>query len=198
LGRRGKVTRISVSLFAGFVTVAALGAPAGAAATAPVPPQDFVVGGGEVGTFHEISINASSDAHGGVPSGSVSFVAEIAFPPLTFRVRFTGPVTCLGVEGKRAVIGFIPSVGPGPLKVVVVDNGSTGSPADEFSVGLGPDCSDESGVPNPASLSSGDIVVRDVPTKAQCQNGAWRNYTDATGQPFKSQGDCIAFALGAV
>jgi hypothetical protein len=78
-------------------------------------------------------------------------------------------VTCLGVEGKRAVIGFIPSVGPGPLKVVVVDNGSTGSPADEFSVGLDPDCSDESGVPNPASLSSGDIVVRDVPTKAQCQ-----------------------------
>jgi hypothetical protein len=48
-----------------------------------------------------------------------------------------------------------------------------------------------------SQLSSGDFFVRDVPSKAQCQDGGWRNYTDVTGQPFKSQGGCIAFALGA-
>jgi len=46
-------------------------------------------------------------------------------------------------------------------------------------------------------VQSGDVVVRDAPSKAQCHDGGWRNYADAAGQPFKSQGDCIAFALGA-
>jgi hypothetical protein len=189
------MTRVSVSLFAVFVTVVALGLPAGAAATAPVPPRDSVVlGGGEVGTLHEISINASSDPLGGDPSGGVSFVAEVRVRGVLVRLRFEGPVTCLAVEGDRAVIGFLTFVGP--LKAVVVDNGSTGSPADEFGVDVGAtDCSDETGV-GLLPLSSGDIVVRDAPSKAECRDGGWRNYTDAAGEPFKSQGECIAFALG--
>jgi hypothetical protein len=104
-------------------------------------------------------------------------------------------VTCLAAEGNRAVIGFLAFIGP--MKVVVVDNGSTGSPADEFGVIVAAtDCSDEAGV-GASPLSSGDIVVRDAPSKAQCRDGGWRNHTDAAGQPFKSQGECIAFALGA-
>ncbi len=193
------MSRVAASLFAVFVTVVALGVPAGAAATAPVPPHDLVVGGGEVGLFHEISINARSDPLGGDPSGAVSFVLEIPIRGTVARVRFEGPVTCLAVEGNRAVIGFR-STFLGPLRVVVADNGSTGSPADEFGVGVGllpAGCSDVGGV-GLSPLSLGDIAVRDAPTKAQCRDGGWRNYTDMAGQPFKSQGDCIAFALGAI
>jgi hypothetical protein len=190
------MARASVSLFAVFVTVVALGVPAGAAATAPVPPQDFVVGGGEVGMFHEIAIDARSDPLGGDPSGTVSFVVEVSLGGPVIRLRFEGPVTCLAVEGNRAVMVF--STFLAPIKVVVVDNGPTGSPPDEF--GAVPfattDCSDDMGI-GVSPLSSGDIVVRDAPTRDQCEHGGWRNYTDAVGQPFKNQGHCIAFALGA-
>jgi hypothetical protein len=190
------MTRASMSLFAVFVTVVALGVPARAAATAPVPPQDFVVGGGEVGMFHEIAIDARSDPLGGNPSGTVSFVVEVSLGGPVIRLRFEGPVTCLAVEGNRAVIVFPTFVAP--IKVVVVDNGSTGSPADEFGAILfaTTDCSDDTGV-SVSPLSLGDIVVRDLPTKDQCEHGGWRDYTDAAGQPFKNQGQCIAFALGA-
>jgi hypothetical protein len=178
------------------VTVVALSVPDQGAATASVAPQDFVGGGGEVGPFHDISINASSDPLGGDPSGEVSFVADVVVDGNVARVRFVGPVTCLAVEGNRAVIGFLSTL-LGPMKVVVVDNGSTGSPADELGVAVLPtDCSDETGV-GVSPLSFGDIVVRDAPSKAQCQDGGWRNYTDVAGQPFKNQGDCIAFTLGA-
>jgi hypothetical protein len=196
LGRRGTMTRVSVSLFAVFVTVVALGVPAGAAATAPVPPQDFVVGGGEVGIFHEISINARSDPLGGDPSGAVSFVVEVSLGGPVVRLRFEGPVMCLAVEGNRAVIRFLAFLGP--IKVVVFDNGSTGSPGDEFGAipFAATDCSDDTGV-GVSPLSLGDIAVRDAPSKPQCTDGGWRNYTDTTGQPFRNQGECIAFALGA-
>lgn len=194
------MARVSVSLFGVFVTGVALGVPAQGAEAAPTPPQDFVVVvGGEVGPFHDISINASSDPLGGDPSGDVSFFVDVVLAGHPVRLRVGGPVTCLAVGGGRAVIGFLtttPSV-LGPAKVVVVDNGSTGSPADEFGVlgVLATDCSDETGVVL-SPLSSGDIVVRDVPSKAQCRDGGWRNYTDAAGQPFRNQGQCIAFALG--
>jgi hypothetical protein len=103
----------------------------------------------------------------------------------------------VGFSGRRrAVISFLAFIGP--MKVVVVDNGSTGSPADEFGVlpFAESDCSDETGV-GLLPLSSGDVVVRDAPSRAQCRDGGWRNYGDAAGQPFRSQGECIAFALGA-
>jgi hypothetical protein len=88
-----------------------------------------------------------------------------------------------------------------PVTVVVADNGPAGSPPDAFGVFLGAtDCSTDpslGGTPGfVASLLSGDIVVRDAPTRAQCLGGGWRNYTDAAGDPFRNQGECIAFALG--
>ena len=185
------MARVSVSLFAVFVTVA-LGVPAGAAATAPVPPQDFVVGGGEVGLFHEISVDARSDPLGGDPSGAVSFVAEIPIGGTVARVRFEGPVTCLAVDGNRAVIGFRAFIGP--LKVVVADNGSAGSPADEFGVGLQTSgCSDETGVG--VSPLSGDITVRDASPKPNARTAAgaatrtWpggRSRVKATASPSRS------------
>jgi hypothetical protein len=190
------MTRVSVALFAVFLTVAAVGVPAGEAATAPVPPQDFVVGGGEGGIFHEVSINARSDPLGGDPGCAVSFVVEVSLGGPVARLRFEGPVTCLAVEGNRAVIRFLTFLGP--IKVVVVDNGSTGSPADEFGAipFAATDCSDDTGV-GVSPLLLGDIAVGDAPVTAQCMDGGWRNYTDTTGQVFRNQGECIAFALGA-
>jgi hypothetical protein len=190
------MARLSMSLFGVFVTVVALGVPAQGVAPAPVPPRDFVVGGGEAGIFEEISIDASSDSLGGDPSGEVSFVVEVSLGGPVVRLRFEGPVMCLAVEGNRAVIRFLSFLGP--IKVVVVDNGPNGSPADEFGAipFAATDCSDDAGV-GVSPLSLGDIVVRDAPTQAQCQDGGWRNYTDTTGQPFRNQGQCIAFALGA-
>jgi hypothetical protein len=44
---------------------------------------------------------------------------------------------------------------------------------------------------------SGTVAVSPpVPTSADdCRNGGWRNLGDETGEPFKNQGDCIAWAL---
>ena len=133
---------------------------------------------------------------GGNPSGSVSF--RVVVPTLEFLVG--GPVTCLGVDGTHAVIGFVDtSTGFGTIRVQVIDGGSVVGSRDVFAANLqATDCSTDL-PPDPLAvvLSSGDIVVRDAPSTAQCRLGGWRNYTDASGQPFKSQGECIAFALGA-
>ena len=189
------MARLSMSLFGVFVTVVALGMPPQGAGAALAPPRDSAVGGGEAGIFHEIFMTANSDSLGGDTGGTVSFVAEIVVGGNVARVRFAGPVTCLGVEGNRAVIGFLGPIGP--MKVLAVDNGATGSPADGFGVSvLATDCSNETGV-GTHPLSTGDIAVRDVPSKAQCLAGGWRSYSDAAGQPFRNQGECIAFALGA-
>ena len=110
-------------------------------------------------------------------------------------------MTCLAVDGTQAVIGFTDTTGPlgRDVTVVVVDRGPFGPPPqrDQFTFDpFGPaDCAPRDLAP--FALDSGDFVVRDAPSKEQCRNGGWRNYTDATGQPFKNQGECIAFALGA-
>ena len=191
------MARVTACLFGVFVTAVALIVPAQRAVAAPTPPQDFVAGSGEAGLFEDISFAASSDPLGGSANGVVSFVIEIPIrPPFVAPVFFSGPVTCLAVDGNRAVIGFTSFIGP--MKVVVADSGSTGSPGDDvFGVTVrATDCSNESGV-GVFPLSFGDIVVRDAPSKAQCKDGGWRNYTDAAGRPFSDQGQCIAFALGA-
>ncbi len=162
------------------------------AVAAPTPPQDFVVGSGDTfGPFLDISIDAHSDASGGNPSGTVSFVVVIGI----IQTPVFGAVTCLAVDGNRAIIGL---AGPRPLTVLVADNSPAGSLPDAFAVVLeATDCStDPSGPGFGAFLSSGDIVVRDAPTRTQCLDGGWHNYTDATGHPFRNQGECVAFALG--
>jgi hypothetical protein len=30
-------------------------------------------------------------------------------------------------------------------------------------------------------------------TAGQCKNGGWQHYTDASGTPFKNQGDCVSY-----
>jgi hypothetical protein len=190
------MARLWMSLFGAVVTVVALAVPAQGAVAPRTPPQDFVVGGGNVGSTRDISIDARSDALGGNASGTVSF-REVIFPGLEFLI--SGPVTCLAVDGTQAVIGFTDTSGIlGAATVVIVDRGPFGPlRRDLFTLDpFGPvDCSPRDLAAG--TLDSGDFVVRDAPSKEQCRNGGWRNYTDATGQPFKNQGQCIAFALGA-
>ena len=191
------MARLSMSLFGVVVTVVALAVPAQGAEAARTPPQDFVVGGGDAGMIQDISVDAHSDALGGNASGTVS-LRVVVFPG--GELVISGPVTCLAVDGTEAVIGFTDTTGGlGNLTLVVIDNGPAGSlPRDR--VGVDPfrplDCSPNGVLPTP-ELEVGDVVVRDAPSKDQCRNGGWRNYTDAAGQPFKNQGACIAFALGA-
>jgi hypothetical protein len=101
--------------------------------------------------------------------------------------------------GRRAVIGFTDTIGPlGDATMVITDRGPfTPLRRDLFTLDpFGPtDCSPRDLAAG--TFDSGDVVVRDAPSKDQCRNGGWRNYTDAAGQPFKNQGQCIAFALGA-
>ena len=190
------MARLSMSLFGVVVTAVALVVPTRGAVAARTPPQDFVVGGGDAGIVQEISIDAHSDALGSNASGSVSF--RLVLP--AGDLLASGPVTCLAVDGPHAVISFDETViGFGTLTLEAIDNGPVGSPPDRFGVDpLRPtDCSTSNPNLPLAPLDAGDIVVRDVSSKDQCRHGGWRNYTDATGQPFGKQGECIAFALGA-
>ena len=183
--------RLSLVVVGVVVTVVALAVPVQGAVAAPVPPSDSVVGGGDAnGSFLRMSFDVHSDALGGNPSGVVSGTIVLGVP-----VQFTFPVSCLAVHKNRAVIGA------GPLWLVVIDRvGTGGSRPDGFFATVGPtDCSSEPPFEFGGTLTSGDIVVRDAPSKDQCRDGGWRNYTDtdAAGQPFRNQGECIAFALGA-
>jgi hypothetical protein len=103
-------------------------------------------------------------------------------------------VTCLGVNQNHAVIGFVDNIsGFGPITVFVSDNG----PFEIDGFGAAPvatDCLTEPPIRTFAML--GGVEVFDAPSKDQCKDNGWRNYTDATREPFRRQGDCIAFALG--
>jgi hypothetical protein len=193
------MARFALSVLGVFVLVVALGVPAQGAGSAPLPPRDSVVVGSGftrsgplLGPFFQISINAESDALGGNPSGQVSFVVGVA--PGQF-LQIGGPVICLGVNQNQAVIGISDQAsGFGPVTVFVIDSIPSGD-IGGFSAAPGrTDCS------TPPGLSTFDLFggasVFDAPSKDQCKDGGWRNYTDATRQPFTRQSDCITFALG--
>jgi hypothetical protein len=193
LGRRTTMARFALSVFGVFVMVVALGVPAQGADSAPLPPQDSVVGAGLTRNFLflQISINAESDALGGNPSGRVSFFAGVA-PGQYLPVG--GPVTCLHVVQNQAHIGFVDEMsGFGPVMLFVSDNGPF--EIDGFGGGLGlTDCLDRP--PIPTFELFGGVEVFDAPSQDQCKDGGWRNYTDGNRTPFTGQSDCITFALG--
>ncbi len=187
--------RLSFSVLGALLIATLSASPAGSAASSRPAPQDFVLAsGGAASIFRNISIDVHSDATGRNPSGTVSF--QVVLQPGVATI--SGPVTCLTVDHNRAVIGFDDtSVGLGGITVMVVDNGPTGSPPDEFAATPFPtDCSAFSIADLLSPLSTGDIRVYDAPTLKQCQHGGWRSYTDTAGQPFGNQGACVAFAQG--
>jgi hypothetical protein len=149
-------------------------------ATAQAPGQDSVTANGPT-TFGcaTIQITAQSGPSGEAPSGQV-----------TCGSFFSGPVTCLNVQGNVALLTTqTPQFGA--VAIRVIDNGPAGSDSVEAIPGSG--CP----TPQPSYVNfgfSGDAVVTDVQpppplptTKEQCKKGGYATFG------FRNQGQCIAF-----
>jgi hypothetical protein len=200
------------------VAVLLLLIPAGASA-APLPPapaEDSAVGSHETVSLFTLrfEFSARSGPSGEEPSGSFSLqFGETGFPP-DFNIE--GPVTCLQVEGRNAVLGVASGARGDPGGTVVAVHDATNSPDDPFDL-LGfygtaeppgsNDCPAPSSLPPLTPFGSdfwgqnffaslgpdpGAIAVHDaepLPTsKDQCKSGGWRTYG-----VFKNQGDCVSF-----
>jgi hypothetical protein len=44
------------------------------------------------------------------------------------------------------------------------------------------------------TVGASSAAAQTPTTKADCKNGGWRQLTDASGTPFRNQGQCVAFA----
>ncbi len=152
-------------------------------ATVPLPNLPSISG---------FTFDASSGPLGEEPTGTVTTD--------TFGV---GTVTCLSIDGNRAVVGTSTPFPQGPpgatinLLIFVVDQPF---PATDM-IGIEPifgnnppvNCPAPGGHEDMLEIFIGDISVVDAeppfPTsKDQCKNGGWRNYPQ-----FKNQGQCVAF-----
>jgi hypothetical protein len=120
-----------------------------------------------------------------------------------FGSRTIDNVTCLGVQGNVAVVGFQDPAGL--FFIQYVDNGPSLGP-----LNFGPDlayrplvlagraptdCSPlppDSYPPDLDVLVRGEVAIQDAhplpSTKEQCKNGGWRTYG-----VFKNQGACVSF-----
>jgi hypothetical protein len=154
-------------------------------AGAQVPTQDSVTGSGS--SSGGVGFTFEFDVHSG-PSG------ENPTGQVTFRfagdgsVFFTGPVTCLAVDGNFAILNVdTPQFHAVGLEV-------TDSPSGDFirAIPTGVSRCSPIGLAVDFPVTSGDVVVVDAPrlptSKGQCKNGAWRTYG-----VFKNQGDCVSF-----
>jgi hypothetical protein len=163
-----------------------LGASAGPAAGQI--SEDSVTGSGTAGPYSFV-FDAHSGPSGENPGGTATI--SLTSTPSVFT---SGPVTCLAVDGNRAVIGI--ENGPGSLTagegtlIEVTDNPD----ALFFRLWFEPPSTclrDPSGY-TPTPVTSGDIRITDAPplptSKDQCKNGGWRNFG-----VFKNQGDCVSY-----
>jgi len=173
-------------------TVMALGLLFASTAAAQTPTHDSVTGQGG-GGFGRSSFGFQIDAHSGpsgeAPTGTASLTAPL------FNATFTGPVTCLAVNGNAAMLNFVVTNPSNPAESHVFTYNVIDSPAgDQFTNGIDQraptDCSAPSSFPGP--ITSGDIVVVDaqpLPTsRAQCANGGWQTFGI-----FNNQRDCVSF-----
>ena len=127
------------------------------------------------------TFDASSGPQGENPTGTVQN-----------ELLGTGPVSCLSVQGNRAVIGtFFPEAGEFNFLIYVVDNGAADI------IGLEAINAPVTVCPTPGGhegrfIVSGNLTVVDAqpfPTsKDQCKNGGWRNFP-----AFKNEGQCVKF-----
>lgn len=161
------------------MTVAVGSLAAAGVAGAQTPAKDSVTGSGVSnipGCSGPFDVNAQSGPSGENPTGQ-----------LNCGTLFSGPVTCLNVNGNVALLTVQDSVF-GQVGVRITDGGPM---ADHLEALLGAGC--------PTPLTSyldfdftGDIVIVDAPplptSKDQCKNGGWQTFG-----VFKSQGDCVSF-----
>jgi hypothetical protein len=150
--------------------------------------EDSVTGSGTAGPYSFV-FDAHSGPSGEHPTGTATI--SLTSTPSVFT---SGPVTCLAVEGNRAVIGI--ENGPGSL---TAGEGTLIEVSDDpdalfFRLVFAPPSTcptDPSGY-TPIPVTTGGITIGNatpLPTsKDQCKNGGWRNYG-----VFKNQGDCVSF-----
>ena len=149
------------------------------------PSRDSVIGDLEEelqGFFVTWTFDVSSGPQGENPTGTVD--NELLGP---------GSVTCLSVQGNRAVIGAVfPQAFGTSWLIYLVDNGFGADiigyeQLDGTPVTV---CPPPGGHEDHRVL--GNIIIIDAPalptTKDQCKNGGWRNYPQ-----FTNQGQCVAF-----
>ena len=188
------------------------------------PTQDSVVGsalvGASLGAPEAIIIDAHSGPSGENPTGTVATTKCLGLPG-----GFCGPsgstggvVTCLNVQGNRAVVGWYGArthISGSFLFTTlglaeIIDNG-VGPGKDHLTYawtyvvsGFGDDVpytrcpstlqagSFSGQIPASPAFDPQDFVVTDahpLPTsKGQCKNGGWQTYGS-----FKNQGDCVSF-----
>jgi hypothetical protein len=163
-----------------ILAVAGMGAAIGlpGVSSAQVPAGDSVTGSGTSsipGCNGPVQVDAHSGPSGENPTGQVDC-----------GTLFSGPVTCLNVNGNVALLTVQSSAfGPVGVRIRDLPTGDTleGFPGD--------------GCPTPLSFYtdlqfSGDLVVVDgraLPTsKDECKQGGWQSFG-----VFKNQGDCVSF-----
>jgi hypothetical protein len=209
-----------------LLSVSALVLLVGAGLARAQAPGDSVVGSGSAEdkflATHQLGccqyaydLDAHSGPRGENPSGSV--VVQFSGRDL-LPYSFSGHVSCLAVNGTKAVIGAIvdevqgtplpgfpfPTVGQGATLFATDTHGPVtgtlfgGAPPDADRFGVDLSRAGCVAFPSPPAsddlyyVFNGDIVIHDaqpLPTsKDQCKNGGWRNFPG-----FKNQGDCVSF-----
>src|SRR4051794_10822361 len=91
------------SMLVTVLTLGVLGLPLVSSTAAQVPTQDSVVltgGPASAGPFAELDLGATSGPSGEDASGQVRFIVTVG--PFTVG----GPVTCLAVNGKTAILNL--------------------------------------------------------------------------------------------
>jgi hypothetical protein len=156
-------------------------------AAAQVPTQDSVTGTGVVaggsGATFTFDIDAHSGPSGENPTGQVTFRSAS-----NGSVFFSGPVTCLAVNGNSAILNIDASQF-GPVNMEVTD-----SPSGDRIRAIAGHSTPCTPLASPLDflLISGGVVVVDAPavptSKDQCKNGGWHNFPG-----FKNEGDCVSF-----
>jgi hypothetical protein len=175
---KASITLIAIALVGPLaISPAAQGQSAG---------EDSVTGSG-TGNLYSFAFDAHSGPSGENPSGTAG-VWFTSFPDVFAR----GSVTCLTVQGNRAVIGIANDPGG------ITDRGTLFEVTDNpdtfiFRTLAAPatDCSSGVSSPEPFPVETGDITITDAhpfPTsKDQCKNGGYASFG------FKNQGECVAF-----
>jgi hypothetical protein len=130
--------------------------------------KDLAKGNGTAGGVNDFHFIATSEFDGSDAKGHVRFQVGQTNP-----LTVLGKVTCLSVVGNVARIeGTVEDIRPTPTGhesfiLVVVDNGSTGTPPDTFSAGLHPfppSTLCPPFAPSALPVTEGDIVVEDATT----------------------------------
>jgi hypothetical protein len=204
-------TRLHHAAVGAALAVALAAAPPAAAQT---PAGDSIAGDlfdqRETG-IQVFDIDARSGPAGEDPTGTATWHVGGGLGP-----SWNVDVTCLSVDGNRAVAGFAGTVfffgmlQPTAGLIRVVDGGGPVSGQDSFEWAEAQGAEGDPPIPGPVDCSTfpsvfgpsiwgggfnrsgGDLVVTDakpVPvTKGECTNGGWRSFG-----VFRNQGDCVSF-----